>query len=306
MGVQAAGRWLRAGTAAAAGRLVCSGRAEAARAGRAHARAAQIARHWLALTLARRAARLQALRAGPLCAAGDRPDPPGLPRAYAEACAPRAGAERSPLPLPRAGAGAGAGAGAMRPPRALGAPGAFDQFGAGPELPWGGALAAVGPAELYVARGAGAGAGAGAGGRRTPPRRPAWLDDGAPALPPAAAAAAAAAQRAAEAGAEGAAAAAAMALIPAATGHGAAAGWGGNGSNSFSAGLSGPEELAAIEVQPPPPSLLLPLPVSLLYTHSLATVAPTRVPTVHSLPRYCCPYPCPYCTLTPSLPSRSC
>ena len=39
-----------------------------------------------------------------------------------------------------------------------------------------------------------------------------------------------------------------------------------------------------------PPSLLLPLPVSLLYTHSL--------------PPYCCPYPCPYCTLTPSLPSR--
>jgi hypothetical protein len=37
---------------------------------------------------------------------------------------------------------------------------------------------------------------------------------------------------------------------------------------------------------PPPPSLLLPLPVSLLYTHSL--------------PPYCCPYPCPYCTLTPS------
>ena len=35
-------------------------------------------------------------------------------------------------------------------------------------------------------------------------------------------------------------------------------------------------------------SLLLPLPVSLLYTHSL--------------PPYCCPYPCPYCTLTPSLP----
>jgi len=40
----------------------------------------------------------------------------------------------------------------------------------------------------------------------------------------------------------------------------------------------------------PPPSLLLPLPVSLLYTHSL--------------PPYCCPYPCPYCTLTPSLPRR--
>ena len=45
------------------------------------------------------------------------------------------------------------------------------------------------------------------------------------------------------------------------------------------------------------PSLLLPLPVSLLYTPSLPTVAPTRVPTVHSLPPYCCPYPCPYCTL---------
>ena len=53
-----------------------------------------------------------------------------------------------------------------------------------------------------------------------------------------------------------------------------------------------------------PPSLLLPLPVSLLCTHSLPTVAPTRVPTVHSLPPYCCPYPCPYCTLTHSLPSR--
>ena len=37
------------------------------------------------------------------------------------------------------------------------------------------------------------------------------------------------------------------------------------------------------------PSLLLPLPMSLLYTHSL--------------PPYCCPYPCPYCTLTPSLPT---
>jgi hypothetical protein len=37
----------------------------------------------------------------------------------------------------------------------------------------------------------------------------------------------------------------------------------------------------------------------------LPTVAPTRIPTVHSLPPYCCPYPCPYCTLTPSLPSRS-
>ena len=34
---------------------------------------------------------------------------------------------------------------------------------------------------------------------------------------------------------------------------------------------------------PPPPSLLLPLPMSLLYTHSP--------------PPYCCPYPCPYCTL---------
>ena len=38
-----------------------------------------------------------------------------------------------------------------------------------------------------------------------------------------------------------------------------------------------------------PPSLLLPLPMSLLYTHSL--------------PPYCCPYPCPYCTLPPSLPT---
>jgi len=38
-----------------------------------------------------------------------------------------------------------------------------------------------------------------------------------------------------------------------------------------------------------PPSLLLPLPVSLLYTHSL--------------PPYCCPYPCLYCTLTSSLPA---
>jgi hypothetical protein len=35
-----------------------------------------------------------------------------------------------------------------------------------------------------------------------------------------------------------------------------------------------------------PPPLLLPLPVSLLYTHPppLSTVAPTRVPTAHSLP----------------------
>ena len=38
----------------------------------------------------------------------------------------------------------------------------------------------------------------------------------------------------------------------------------------------------------PPPSLPLPLPMSLLYTHSLPTpplptVAPTHVPTVHSL-----------------------
>jgi len=39
------------------------------------------------------------------------------------------------------------------------------------------------------------------------------------------------------------------------------------------------------------PPLLLPLPVSLLYTPSL--------------PPYCCPYPCPYCTLPPSLPSRA-
>ena len=30
-------------------------------------------------------------------------------------------------------------------------------------------------------------------------------------------------------------------------------------------------------------------------------VAPTRAPTVHSLPPYCCPYPCPYCILTHSL-----
>ena len=36
-----------------------------------------------------------------------------------------------------------------------------------------------------------------------------------------------------------------------------------------------------------PPSLLVSLPVSLLYTHSP--------------PPYCFPYPCPYCTLTPSL-----
>ena len=43
---------------------------------------------------------------------------------------------------------------------------------------------------------------------------------------------------------------------------------------------------------PPPPSLLLPLPVSLLYTHS-----PDGLPP----PPYCCPYPCPYCTLPPSL-----
>ena len=36
-----------------------------------------------------------------------------------------------------------------------------------------------------------------------------------------------------------------------------------------------------------PLSLLLPLTVALPYTHSL--------------PPYCCPYPCPYCTLTPFL-----
>jgi len=36
--------------------------------------------------------------------------------------------------------------------------------------------------------------------------------------------------------------------------------------------------------EPPPPSLLLPLPVSLLYTPSPLS--------------YCCPYPCPYCTLS--------
>jgi hypothetical protein len=40
----------------------------------------------------------------------------------------------------------------------------------------------------------------------------------------------------------------------------------------------------------PPPSLLLPLPVSLLYTPPP--------------PPYCCPYPCPHCTLSHSLPSR--
>ena len=60
------------------------------------------------------------------------------------------------------------------------------------------------------------------------------------------------------------------------------------------------QQLVAGPPPPPPPtvaptrvptvhslthSLLLPLPVSLLYlTHSLPTVAPTRVPTVHSLP----------------------
>ena len=41
-----------------------------------------------------------------------------------------------------------------------------------------------------------------------------------------------------------------------------------------------------------PPSLLLPLPVSLLYTHSP--------------PPYCCPYPCPYCTLARFFSSRPC
>ena len=48
-------------------------------------------------------------------------------------------------------------------------------------------------------------------------------------------------------------------------------------------------DAAAVFLAPPPPSLLLPLPVSLLYTHSP--------------PPYCCPYPCPYCTLTPPLPT---
>ena len=70
------------------------------------------------------------------------------------------------------------------------------------------------------------------------------------------------------------------------------------------AGAGGDSKGAELEASPPPPPLLLlPLPMSLLYTHSLPpTVAPTHVPTVHSLPpSYCCPYPCPYCTLTPSL-----
>ena len=46
-----------------------------------------------------------------------------------------------------------------------------------------------------------------------------------------------------------------------------------------------PRAHAHAEPVAPPPSLLLPLPMSLLYTPSL--------------PPYCCPYPCPYCTLFP-------
>jgi hypothetical protein len=50
----------------------------------------------------------------------------------------------------------------------------------------------------------------------------------------------------------------------------------------------------------PPPSLLLPLPVSLLYTPPTSLLLPLPVSLLytHSLPPYCCPYPCPYCTLT--------
>jgi hypothetical protein len=51
-------------------------------------------------------------------------------------------------------------------------------------------------------------------------------------------------------------------------------------------GRAGMERLVDWDEDPPAP---------------LPTVAPTSVPTVHSLPPYCCPYPCPYCTLTPSL-----
>ena len=60
---------------------------------------------------------------------------------------------------------------------------------------------------------------------------------------------------------------------------------------------------------PPPYCCPYPCPYCTL-TPSLPTVAPTRVPTVHSPsvmarlcppPPHCCPYPCPYCTLTHSL-----
>jgi len=46
---------------------------------------------------------------------------------------------------------------------------------------------------------------------------------------------------------------------------------------------------------PLPPSLLLPLPVSLLYTPCFVLKASRPYP-----PPYCCLYPCPYCTLPPS------
>ena len=54
-----------------------------------------------------------------------------------------------------------------------------------------------------------------------------------------------------------------------------------------------------------PPSLLLPLPVSLLYTHSLppslVLALPVSLLHTRSLAPYGWPYLCPYCTLTHSL-----
>jgi hypothetical protein len=58
---------------------------------------------------------------------------------------------------------------------------------------------------------------------------------------------------------------------------------------SFRSDRAARDDLEAARVQAPPSSLLLPLPVSLLYTPPLP---------------YCCPYPCPYCTLTPEVVAR--
>ena len=75
----------------------------------------------------------------------------------------------------------------------------------------------------------------------------------------------------------------------------ALASWGGGAPDALVGALARAAAARAADLKPQevanvlwarPPPLLLPLPVSLLYTHSLPTVAPTRVPTVHSLPPY--------------------
>jgi hypothetical protein len=67
---------------------------------------------------------------------------------------------------------------------------------------------------------------------------------------------------------------------------------------SASSGSTWPR--AATSRCPPPLPTVAPTRVPTVHS-PLPTVAPTRVPTVHSSPPYCCPYPCPYCTLLPSL-----